>query len=264
MDLKEAQLTDYKVTARHPWELARLEVVKDILKTYTPKLLESGTNILDMGCGDTWFIEQLFLDFPEIKAYGVDIAFSEEMLTQLNQKYKNGGIPIKVSRAMDEFKPEELEQIDLVLLLDVIEHIEDDISFLSQLRKERAITNNTVVLITVPAYQQLFCQHDVFLEHYRRYTNTSLIEHIEKAGYTPLHKGYFFSSLLVPRTIKVIQEKLTGPSTAKGIGDWQGSNLKTRLMKNILWTDYSVGKFSRKLGLNLPGLSNFMLCKPTV
>lgn len=263
MDLKEAQLTDFKVTARHPWELARLHAVGDILKTYLDPLIHKPAKVLDIGCGDTWVIEQLTETLPSARFHAVDIAFSDEMLSHLNHKYSHSLKPIRAFRSMDESLEADSGQVDLILLLDVIEHIEDDIGFLRSLHAHPGVNSDTRIVITVPAYQSLFCTHDVFLEHYRRYDNKMLAEHITAGGMEPIRLGYFFTSLLIFRGIQVAREKLFPVQEAKGIGDWQGSTFKTSLMKNILTTDYKIGATLRKAGISLPGLSNFIICKPS-
>ena len=263
MDLKEAQLTDFKVTARHPWELARLRAVEKLLETYLSPLTKNPVKVLDIGCGDTWVIEQLTETLTSARFHAVDIAFTEEVLSHINSKYASSRKPIRAFRSMSESLEADTGQVDLILLLDVIEHIEDDISFLKTLHEHPGVNENTRILITVPAYQSLFCSHDVFLEHYRRYNNAMLSEHVIAGGMEPIHVGYFFTSLLLFRGVQVMKEKIFSADEAKGIGDWQGSKFKTDLMTGILNTDYNIGAALRKMGISLPGLSNFIICKPS-
>jgi len=63
------------------------------------------------------------------------------------------------------------------------------------------------VLITVPAFQKLFSRHDEFLGHYRRYNLQGISSTAEKAGLEILERSYFFSSLLLPRTLTWALEK---------------------------------------------------------
>ena len=60
MDLIEARLNR---APRHPWELARLDVVTSLLARQLTRLGDSGTRILDIGCGDAWLVEQLAARF---------------------------------------------------------------------------------------------------------------------------------------------------------------------------------------------------------
>ena len=57
---------------------------------------------------------------------------------------------------------------DLVLLMDVLEHMTDDVTLLREYVER--VTSGTRFLITVPAFGFLWSGHDEFLRHYRRYT----------------------------------------------------------------------------------------------
>ena len=158
MDLSEVVLFDN--AARHPWELARLEVVKENLGKILQRVDSSGgpVQILDIGCGDTFVIAQLATDFPDAKFIGLDINFSDDQLMSFQEKYL--GTNVSIHRSWDQIKLEK-GAIDVVLLLDVIEHIEDEISFMASVGKNLLIREDTQFLITVPAYQSLFAAHDV-------------------------------------------------------------------------------------------------------
>lgn len=263
MDLREIELTDFVATARHPWELARVEVIAGLIQTYAKDLTTKTINILDMGCGDTYLIEALSEKLDQARFQAVDIAFSPTLIEQYRQRFAANDIPIDVFSSMEERnKTCGDETIDLVLLLDVIEHIESDISFLEELQQNKGIGPHTRFLITVPAYQRLFGTHDEFLGHYRRYNNQKLNKHIEAAGMKTLHIGYFFMSLLLARFFRVLKEKIAKPKEVVGIGKWAGSRYKTQILKHILLIDYHIGKWVRAGGISLPGLSNFVICTP--
>lgn len=262
MDLKESHLQAQYQAGRHPWELARQQVVARLMKQYLPASLTQGKmTVLDMGCGDSWLIEQLSPLFPQADFGAVDIAFSPEQLAAYNQHFQNNSLPISAYKQLEDWRLPEGKHVDLVLLLDVIEHIEEDISFLRYLLAAPQVGPETYFLITVPAFQQLFCEHDRFLEHYRRYDNEMLKRHTVKAGLYTREVGYFFSSLLLPRTLTVLKEKMIPPTPATGIGVWQGDEFSTNLFTQILVTDFEASQALAKVGIKLPGLSNFILCK---
>jgi hypothetical protein len=60
------------------------------------------------------------------------------------------------------------EKCDLILLMDVPEHVDDDVGLMRSALVGAA--EHAYMLITVPAFQKLFSAHDIFLEHKRRYT----------------------------------------------------------------------------------------------
>lgn len=262
MDLKEAK--HRKGLHRHPWELARLDVVCNLAGKQLEALDQQGGLLLDVGCGDTWFVEQLAERYPSLKVAAVDILFTDEDLQTLRAKYAGGRI--SVYRTMEEAQAAlQGDSAGMVLLLDVIEHIEDDITFLKWLQGFSCITADTHFMITVPAYQWLFSNHDIFLEHYRRYTNRMLLDHIGQAGLAPVKLGYFFFSLYLARILAWMKEKISGSKKeTTGLVEWTGGALATNSIKSVLMTDFHITRAFRSIGLKFPGLSNYVLCKKSV
>ena len=179
MDLIEVKNRKSEIEIRHPWELARLEIVDKLLQKAIRN--DENFNVLDIGCGDIYLISKLSDIYPKVNFYAIDIAFTEEIILKL--KNDAGRRKIFLFKSLNEANIHIKGKADLVLLLDVIEHIGNDIDFLNDLHKNTSITNDTKILITVPAYQGLFCSHDHFLGHYRRYTNKSLIRTITETGF---------------------------------------------------------------------------------
>lgn len=258
MDLREVKISN--TNDRHPWELARSMVVKNLIKRFITNVQSTKTHVLDIGCGDTWLIEQLSKEFNQSKYIAVDIAFTDEQLN--NYRSRLDSEKFSIHNSMDNAFKNNSIKIDLVLLLDVIEHIEDDISFLKWVQSfSKNITEETLFLITVPAFQSLFCRHDEFLGHYRRYTNKTLEKHVNIAGLEMIRIGYFFSLLLPFRWLISVKEKLgLSNQKVKGIGDWK-SKPTDNIVKSILLIDYKINSALRKIGFKLPGLSNYILCR---
>jgi SAM-dependent methyltransferase len=90
------------------------------------------------------------------------------------------------------------ESFEAAVTLDVIEHLEDDLAALRELR--RVVAPGGALLVTVPAYQWLWSGHDEINHHHRRYTRRSLQRVAEQAGWTQLRTTYF-NSLLLPVAI---------------------------------------------------------------
>jgi hypothetical protein len=224
---------------------------------------KEGFTILDIGCGDIFFISELSKIYPKSSFYAIDIAFTDDILESLQNEIKNKNIYL--FKSIDEALAHLKKPADLVLLLDVVEHIEYDEEFLKSLSINKSIDSDTKIIITVPAYQSLFCSHDHFLGHFRRYTNSSLNNVIEKSGFTKIKLGYFFSMLIPPRIIQVWKEKLLKPdlkNKTTGLVEWNSGSTITQLIKNILLVDFKITNALHKfLGIKLPGLSNYILCK---
>ena len=253
MDLRELKATNNQPLNRHPWELARLEVVYSLIKP----LLKKNNTVLDIGCGDLYVLESLYNKEIAGDFYAADIAFSEEQLKTYQEQFKN--TPITVYSSVDNLDANIKKEATAVLLLDVIEHIDDEIQFLKELTSKECINNDTLFFITVPAYQSLFTSHDVFLGHYRRYTNKMLEERLNEAGLEVIRKGYFFFSLLLVRILEKIKDK--GDSSKTGLVEWKGSDTVTKMVKNILVIDAKVLIFFQRIGIKLPGLSNYAICR---
>ncbi len=259
MDLSEVVIFDN--AARHPWELARLKVVKEQLTKLIQKSKSTKSlTILDIGCGDTFVVAELAKMFPDERFVGIDIHFTDDQLTQLKERYQ--GSNLVVHRDWDQLQLDK-GQVDIVLLLDVIEHIEDEISFLKEVSQYPYMRQDTLYLITVPAYQSLFAAHDVILGHFRRYTNKTLRKRLQEAGLDTKMERYFFLTLIPPRYLQLLAEKIRPRKIEEGsdVANWKGSEFTSQLIKTILVTDYRLGSLFKAVGLKLPGLSNMVLCQ---
>lgn len=254
MDLIEAK---HKTNInRHPWEFARLEVLKHFLKS---KLVaKEDPIIVDIGCGDSFVVESVSKLYPKAKLIAVDTAFTPDIIEYYKTKINNPNITFYYN--VDEVPAS--VQADCILLMDVIEHIEFDVSFIQHVLSKPFAIQSTKWFITVPAYQSLFCAHDTFLGHYRRYDNKMLVDHTSEAGLKTITIGYFFLSLLLPRYIQVKKEVSNkNNQTTTGLVEWNGSRFKTNLIKTVLVIDFKITSFFKALGIKLPGLSNYIICE---
>lgn len=254
MDLIEKTDSNY----RHPWELARLDVVNDLIKSKINTF--KNKNILDLGCGDLFFIKEFAKNKIATNFYAVDTAFDSNFISKNDEKR------LKLFQNFNEISEKELV-FDVIFLMDVLEHIKDDLSFLSNLVASEMVNKDTIFIITVPAFQTLFSSHDHFLKHYRRYNNFTMEKLTISAGLQTLDKGYFFFSLLLPRMVEVAREKMKDEKTfRKGtkLTDWNKNAYTSNKIKNFLMCDYKLQKTLKNIGIQLPGLSNYIVCKRLV
>lgn len=84
------------------------------------------------------------------------------------------------------------EPFDTVICLNVLEHIEDDLFALGQMRDTLKPGGKLVLL--VPAHQLLYGEFDRAVGHFRRYERRELLDKLERAGFA-VHKMKFFSLL---------------------------------------------------------------------
>jgi len=261
MDLREAALTGHNAPSRHPWELARVQVLLSLLRDSVPRLFDHPAVVLDVGCGDTFVIDSLSAAMPGARFLAVDSALTPELLACHEARHRDFAAPIQMFRRLEDAAVAQQNPIDCVLLLDVIEHLEDDVDLLRRLSSHPGIDDDTVMLITVPAYQSLFSRHDRFLGHRRRYDRALLSEHARRGGFAALRTGHFFSSLVIPRMLVNVFEPLTSQSSTRGIGDWRGNKFVGALFEGLLVADFRMSHALSRLGIVLPGLSVYALCR---
>lgn len=134
--------------------------------------------VLDMGAGSAVFAKHL-LERGAESAVCVDSAYGRDREECFDGK------PIAYVRELSRFGA------DLVLLMDVLEHVDDDVDFMRSSLAGGA--PGAFVLISVPAYQSLFSAHDRFLEHRRRYTKANLERAVSAVGLDIVRTRYFFA-----------------------------------------------------------------------
>jgi SAM-dependent methyltransferase len=85
------------------------------------------------------------------------------------------------------------ETFDVVAAFDVLEHCEPESVAMRELT--RVLVPAGRLLMSVPAYQWAWTDHDVRASHYRRYTKTRLLHAVERAGLTVQRSTYAFGSV---------------------------------------------------------------------
>ena len=229
---------------RHPWELSRSY---NILK-----LMPNNSNLVyaDIGAGDQYFTSKL-LQITSGNVFAVDNEYKDKRMVQ------DGII------CLNDLSLIENNSIDCLLMMDVLEHIENETIFLCEgLDKLKA---NGRLIITVPAIQFLFSSHDVFLKHHRRYSRRQLLDLLRKHDICIEQSYYFYSTLFIIRCISLLLEKIKPKKVKRdiGIGLWghtEGSVI-TRLLVLILNMDFFLNKLLNKIHLRLPGLSLIAICR---
>jgi len=258
MDIKELRVPGTKgAKQNHPWEYARCKVILSILSKYLKK--QEGSSALDIGCGDDFFLTHFADKYPGFDLIAVDTAFDEEIIARIASQYS--GYHIRFFCDLQNVT--NIQEESVVFLLDVIEHIEEDIGFLKEMSSHTYITPNTIIMITVPAFNYLYCSHDKWLGHYRRYSLASLKQHIEAAELSYIEGGYFFTSLLFPRYIQKIIEKFKKPKDIhnQGIGNYKGGKIISFFYEKFLLFDFYFFRIFRMIGVKIPGLSAYVICR---
>lgn len=181
---------------RHHWYFrGRLAVLLAALQRVLPP---APRRILELGCG-TGNVLQALGRFGE--AVGV------ERDPDLRAVGRAAGLDIRPGALPDDIPVAE-GWADAVLLLDVIEHLDDDLAGVRA--AGRAARPGGVVLVSVPAYAWLWSGHDVALGHRRRYTARQLRALLTAADLRVEHAGYF-NTVLFPAIAAVrLAKRLAG------------------------------------------------------
>lgn len=159
--------------ATHWWFTARREIVLDLLRRQVTRAgMQPPLRLADVGCGAGGILPWLG-EFGH--AFGIDPSPAAiEYARGIGVDVRPGGLPD--SLGIDAGRP-----VDVVLLLDVLEHVDDDALSLRSVRA--ALRPGGLLIITVPAFRMLWGAHDVVNEHRRRYTRPELRAKLEAAGF---------------------------------------------------------------------------------
>lgn len=245
MDLRErAPAATDGPAVRHPWERARARFVLDRLARCG---LGPTTRVLDVGAGDGWLAEELHHATGARvtcwdTAYGAD---DEERLR---------------ARGLATCREPPAGPFDVALLLDVLEHADDD-GALVRAAAERVRVGGRV-LVTVPAWPALFSAHDRALHHFRRYTPHQCRRVLVDADLAIDEAGGLFHGLLLARAFTVLAERagLDAHAPATGVGRWRAGRTVSDVVTAVLRAEQRVSVRAARRGLELPGLSWFALC----
>jgi len=166
----------------HWWHIARSRFVSALVRD--AKL--DNTVFLEVGCGKG--LEVKALRDTGIEVYGVELA-DVRPLEDVRRFVESG------TDAVD-LPVENRNRVTGLLLLDVIEHLPNPGEFLKKL--EQHFPNLSVVIITVPARQEIWSNYDVFYGHHCRYSLEMLRELGAELYWKQGKLGYFFHLLYIP------------------------------------------------------------------
>ena len=181
----------------HWWYRARRDILADYLGRYGG--LPADARILEIGCGTGHNLPML-ARFGAVDAIEIDPAARAIASERLGRPVGDAPLPA--------LPGVERRAYDLVAVLDVVEHIEDDVAALNAMAK--CLKPGGKILIAVPAHPWMWSAHDVVNHHHRRYTKATLRKAIASAGLKPV-KLRWFNSLLFPLAAAArIAGKVTG------------------------------------------------------
>ncbi len=181
----------------HWWYRSRRDILADYIARRAG--LPDDARILEIGCGTGHNLPML-ARFGQVDAIEIDPAAGAIASQRLGKPVGNAPLPALTGVERGIY--------DLVAVLDVVEHIDDDVGALAAMAER--LRPGGKILITVPAHGWMWSAYDVVNHHKRRYSKASLDTAIRAAGLT--HGGlHWFNSLLFPVAVATrLAGKLTG------------------------------------------------------
>lgn len=217
------------------WNHARNKIIANIFE----KHLLRDQKILEVGCGSGIVTD--YLRAREWNVLGVDLGVPNSTGQQRNyivygKDVKN--LPLSTRKG-----------IEVIGLFDVLEHIPEPTKFTSQLLK--ACPNTKLLVVTVPARQEIWTNFDEHYGHCRRYSLKQFDDEMVKAGLKKVWAGYFFHllylAILITKFVKrKRKEKFTPPKTFTSI-------LIHKLFALLLKIEFRLG-FNKIPGSSLIGV----------
>jgi SAM-dependent methyltransferase len=199
------ELQTHQAEDRHWWYRGRRTVIETIVDGMR---LPARARILDAGCGSG-------RNMVELAHHGTVTGVELSQTSVCLARERGVGEVIEGS-VLD--MPFSADSFDLAVSLDVIEHLEDDLAALRELR--RTVTPGGSLLVTVPAYPWLWSGHDEINHHHRRYTRSSLERVAEEAGWEQVRTTYFNSLLLPAAIILRVLDRLSTKTTESSLDLW--------------------------------------------
>ncbi len=202
---RDYELQTHQAEDRHWWYRGRRNVLERVI---TDLRLPARARILDAGCGSGRNMVELARHGT---VTGVELSDTSVCLAR-----ERGAGEVVEGSVLE--MPFEADSFDMAASLDVIEHLEDDLAALRELR--RVVTPGGSLLVTVPAYQWLWSGHDEINHHFRRYTRRSLQQAGEEAGWQQVRTTYF-NSLLLPAAILLrVLDRFSRKTTESSLDLW--------------------------------------------
>lgn len=192
----------FELEDRHWWFLGRRKIFLATLERYGPA---NATRALDFGCGTGTWLKHLerFAPVAGVDGDEAAVAFCHAR-GRREAQHLPAGAPLPFDDA----------SFDIVTALDVIEHIEDDVAALTELR--RVLRPGGTLLIAVPAFPMLWGDQDEISHHFRRYRRPELRAKAEAAGLSIRHASYFNTALFpVVAGIRLARRTIRSPRADK-------------------------------------------------
>jgi len=178
------------------WHVNKRQLVLKFLDS----LNISKSRILEVGCGGGFLSSHLTQAGTNVVA--------TDLFINATRSVKDRGVTKSLAFDAGQPWPFKKSSFKAVIMLDVLEHIEDDIACLHEAR--RVLSRDGIALLTVPAHQFLFSSWDKVLGHHRRYSKSLLQLAFRNAGFQPILISYHNALSFLPALILRGKNRLFG------------------------------------------------------
>ena len=229
----------------HWWFVARRNILLEVLKRYVGTGASGTRRILDVGCGTGTMLTYL-ARFGN--AEGVDID------TEAIEYCRARGLT-QVSQSAADSLPFASDTFDLVTALDVVEHIDDDLGVLREVR--RVLRPGGQLLLTVPAYRFLWGRQDEINLHKRRYVAPEVRERLQSAGFTVRRLSYM-NAILFPAiaAVRLVRHVLPEPAELESDFAFPAPRPLNGLLSRVFGTErYLLNRFNLPFGVSILALA---------
>jgi SAM-dependent methyltransferase len=198
------------------------------------------STVLEIGCSSGFLMCELIAKLPDHRIIGAD--YTSGTLEALGKKLP--GIPLLQFDLTRCPLPDDFA--DVIILLNVLEHINDDEAATAQLF--RIVRPGGAVIIELPAGPSLFDVYDRVLMHHRRYTMGGLTEMVKRHGFVVerrSHLGFFLYPLfyLVKRLNQLRYPNHHGLDEKKLVAGMIAATRKSSAMMNfVMQCEHTVGR----------------------
>jgi len=228
---KEEQEYWDKMVDTHWWARGHYAIIKNLIKNYLIQKNKSNIKCLDVGCSSgniAGFLRQFG------KVYSFDMIFNS-----LQDCFKKNCNVLQADAMKMPFKD---ETFDVVTLLDVSEHVDNDYVLFAEVY--RVCKSSAIIFVNVPAHEILWGSHDIWNNHKRRYTENNfkkLVKYcnLKIARLTYLHPHLFLPLLLLRLPGRIGRKKVAKRHDFFSLGEFldtilfQTLTIECKLAKNI-------------------------------
>lgn len=183
----------HELESHYWWFVGRREIVRNLLQEalkVRAKKEKKPVSLLDIGCGTGANLPMLS---QAVGKKGAVTALDYSPLALEFARSQLGGLPVGLLRSDAIHLPFEAEQFDIVTMLDVLEHVEEDDRAVQEIF--RVLKPGGAFILTVPAYQYLWSAHDEALHHFRRYEYAELRSLLRAAGFQVWRQSFAMSMM---------------------------------------------------------------------